>query len=196
MRGVSAGSDQVVKLTYAPRKVAVPPAAAVTPAVTPQAAPAPLNPVAPAPAAPVTPPASGPISLQFVPGNVQTNLGSPVTVSLQVNNASDLSAAPMKIKFDPKVLRLTAIRQGALLAGDGQKVNFTENTLNDTGEASVVLNRLPGAGGISGSGGLISFSFQAIGKGSTQVTVSEIALRNSQLQPIPAAPPSLTVVVQ
>ena len=102
----------------------------------------------------------------------------------------------MKIKFDPKVLRLTAIRQGALLAGDGQKVNFTENTLNDTGDATIVLNRLPGVAGISGSGGLISLSFQAIGKGTSQVTVSEISLQNSKQEAIPAAAPSLTVVVQ
>jgi len=40
------------------------------------------------------------------------------------------------IKFDPKVLRLANIRQGTLLTGDGQKVNFSENTLNDTGEAA------------------------------------------------------------
>jgi general secretion pathway protein D len=207
LKGVSAGSDQVVKLTYGARKVPVPAAATppasgaapgATPQPTPPAAAPPTVPPAAAPATvpPATPPTGGAASLQFVPGNIQANLGSPVTVSLQVNNATDLAAAPMKIKFDPKVLRLTAIRQGALLAGDGQKVNFTENTLNDTGDATIVLNRLPGVAGISGSGGLISLSFQAIGKGTSQVTVSEVSLQNSKQEAIPAAAPSLTVVVQ
>ncbi|HUS05288.1 MAG TPA: cohesin domain-containing protein [Bryobacteraceae bacterium] len=198
LRGIAAGSDQVVKLTYAPRKDQSP-----KPAVAPPAAgmPLPVNPgaIAPAPAAaapttPATP--AGLTTLQFIPGNVQTTLGAPVTVSLQVNNVTDLFSAPMKLKFDPKILRLTAIRQGSLLTGDGQKVNFNENTLNDTGEATVVLNRLPGSGGVSGSGGLISLTFQAIGKGSSPVSLSEISLQNSQLQPLSAAPPSLDVIVQ
>jgi len=83
-----------------------------------------------------------------------------------------------------------------LMGGDGQKINFSENTLNDTGDSTVVLNRLPGSTGVTGSGSLITLTFQAIGRGTTTVAVSDVNLMNSTLQPMTAAPPSLSVVVQ
>ena len=101
-----------------------------------------------------------------------------------------------KIKFDPKLLRLTAVTAGAFLSGDGQRVNFSENTQNDLGEASVTLNRLPGTSGVSGSGALITFTFQAIGRGTATVSVSEVSLKNSKLQAIPAPSPQVKVEIR
>jgi general secretion pathway protein D len=191
LRTVNTGSDQVLKLNYSPR-----PAAAPAPAAP---APAPATPPAATPATPPTPGAAapaGPAQLVFNPAAAQTQLSSVVTVALQLNNATDVFTAPMKLKWDPKILRLSSIQQGNLLGGDGQKVNFSENTLNDSGDASITLNRMPGTGGISGSGTLVTLTFQAVGKGTSQVSVTDISLKNSQLQPITAAPPSLSVVVQ
>jgi hypothetical protein len=115
---------------------------------------------------------------------------------LQLENAADLFTAPMRLKFDPKLLRLTAVRQGGLMGADGQRVNFGENTLNDTGEAIITLNRVPGAGGISGSGALLSLTFQPIARGTTQVQVAEITLRNTKLETIPVTTPGLAVTIQ
>jgi hypothetical protein len=102
----------------------------------------------------------------------------------------------MLIKWDPKVLRLSDVSRGNLLAGDGQQPIFTRNIRNEAGEANVLLNRLPGTPGVSGSGGLITLVFQAIGKGSTQVTVPSLQLRDSQMQPIVVPSPTLPVVVE
>ena len=74
-------------------------------------------------------------------------------------NATDLFSAPLQIKFDPKVLKLNDVTQGNLMASDGQQVTFTKNIQNDTGEADITLNRLPGTGGITGSGMLVTLSF-------------------------------------
>ncbi len=186
LRGVSAGNDQSVKLNYAPRPEPAPEAPAVAPPVS--------TPAAPVPTAPA--PAAGPTRLFFNPATVQTQLGGAVTVALQVENATDLFTSPMKLKFDPKIVRLTSIHQGNLLGGDGQKTNFSENTLNDSGDATITLNRLPGSGGISGSGALVTLTFQAVGRGTSQVTVPDLGLKNSQMQPINAPAPSLSIVVQ
>lgn len=102
----------------------------------------------------------------------------------------------MRIKFDPKVVRLNAVKQGAFVGNDGQRVNFSENTSNENGEAIVTLNRVPGAGGINGSGTLLELTFQAIAKGATQIQVSDMTMRNSQLQSITIAPPTVPVTVQ
>jgi general secretion pathway protein D len=132
----------------------------------------------------------------FTPGTVQAQLSSAVTVQLVAENMKDLFSAPIRLKFDPKVLRLTSIQPGTLLSGDGSKVNFSQNTLNDTGEATVTLNRLPGTGGVSGSGSLLNLTFQAIGRGTGAVSVTDVTLQNGQLQPIPAAAPAVNIVVQ
>jgi general secretion pathway protein D len=191
LRGVSAGTDQNVKLNYLPRPEPVP---ETQPAEPPAGTPPAPAPTAPAPATPG--PAAGPTRLFFNPANLQTQLSGVVSVALQIENATDLFSAPMKLKFDPKILRLTSIKPGNLLSGDGQKINFSENTLNDSGDATITLNRLPGSGGISGSGALITLTFQAVGRGTSTVTVNDMGLMNSTMQPISAAAPVLNVVVQ
>jgi general secretion pathway protein D len=134
--------------------------------------------------------------MSFNPADVKMQAGSSITVSLQVENVRDLFTAPLRLKFDPKLLRLTSIRPGSLMNGDGEKLNFNENTLNDTGDATIKLNRLPGSGGVSGSGTLLTLTFQAVGTGTSAVTIVDAGLRDAQLQPITVATPILNVVVQ
>jgi general secretion pathway protein D len=113
-----------------------------------------------------------------------------------VENAADLFAAPLQVRFDPKILRLNDVVRGNLLSGDGQQVVFTFNILNDAGEATINLNRFPGTGGVSGSGALLTFTFQAVGRGSTTVSIPQLTLRNSQQQPLVSAAPQLPVTVK
>jgi hypothetical protein len=127
---------------------------------------------------------------------VQAALNSPVSVQLMLENVSDLSAAPVRIKYDPKVLKLTSIRPGSLMSGDGSKVNFTENTLSEAGEATVTLNRTPGTGSVSGSGALLNLTFQPVGKGTSTVSIIDAGLKNLQMQPIPVQNPSVNIQVQ
>jgi general secretion pathway protein D len=204
LRGVSAGNDQNVKLNYAPSPVKEAPSNPSAPSAQPPAAPAPTAPATPAapaeasakPPAPEPPQAQASPRLTFAPTAVQAQLSAPFTVAVQVENVSDLFTAPMRLKFDPKVLRLNSVQPGALMTADGQKVNFTQNTMNDTGEAVITLNRIPGTGGVSGSGQLLVLTFQATGRGTTSVAIVDAALRNMQLQPVAVTPPVLNVVVQ
>ena len=198
LRSVLAGNDQTIKISYKAKEGSEPAppvpgpakpsdAGATQPSVTVEPA---------APAAPKPPVPAGSAKLTFQPEGVETRMSSPVVLTLHVANTTDLFSAPVKIKYDPKLLRMTAATAGAFLSGDGQRANFTENTLNDTGEATVNLNRLPGAGGISGSGALVSFTFLAVGKGSANVQVVESNFKNSQMQPIAAPGPQVQVEIK
>jgi len=61
----------------------------------------------------------------------------------------------------------------------------------------VSVSRTPGTPGVSGSGGLFSITFQAIGAGNTSVVVSNVTLNSSTSQPIPSnLPAPLTVTVK
>ncbi|MEP7362931.1 MAG: cohesin domain-containing protein [Acidobacteriota bacterium] len=255
LKGVAAGTEQVVKLSYAPREEAPPatpnrvgqplapppqgaqglmgqlipggpkppaPGATASPGtpapgaqpLTPGAQPPapgaqPITPGAEPPAPGAQPPAAEPaktepappaeaggVALRFQPAQTRAALGGVVVLDLAAEGAADLFGAPMQLSFDPKVLRLNDVIRGNLMAGDGQTPIFSRNIRNDTGEATVVLNRLPGSPGVNGSGALITLMFQVVGKGSTEVRLTELTLRNSQMQPLNALHPIASVTVE
>jgi hypothetical protein len=119
-----------------------------------------------------------------------------VVVTLQADNVTDLSAAPVKIKWDPKILRLNQAAPGSLLGQAGSMNAPSLDIRNDAGEATIDMSRLAGASGVSGSGPLMQLTFMAIGKGSTTITVTEASLKDSKQQPINVAAPSVIVTVQ
>ena len=179
-----------------------PPAAKPEPEQPPAPALAAAKPEAPAPApppgvpaVPMIVPAAKP-SVAFAPATVEAQPGATVTLELQVLNVADLFDAPLRFKFDPHVLRLNEITRGGLFRGDFREVIFTRNILNDTGDATVNLGRMEGMGGVSGSGTLVTLTFQVVGKGSTTVTAPQVSLRDSRGQTILSASPQVTVQVK
>jgi general secretion pathway protein D len=173
------------------------PAAAEPKPAAPGVPPAAPGPPEPQPAKPdVTPGVGSTPSAAFQPGTVAAKVGATVTVSLQLEGITDVSGAPMTVRWDPKILRLNEVSRGNLLAADGQQPIFTRNIRNDAGEANILLNRLPGTTGVSGSGTLVTLVFQAVARGTTQVNLAEFNVRNSQMQPIAVAAPVLPVTVE
>lgn len=191
LRGVSAGTDQTVKLSFGPRQEAAP--AVPAPATPAPAAPAPAAPptVSATPAAP-----GGTPKLSFAPIAAPVSLSAPVVVTLQADDVSDLAAAPVKIKWDPKILRLNQAVPGTLFGQAGSVNAPSLDIRNDAGEATIDMSRRTGSGGVSGSGPLVQLTFMAIGKGSTTITVTEANLKDSKQQAITVAAPTVTVTVQ
>ena len=135
--------------------------------------------------------------MRFSPAAVETSVGSTIPVSLVIEGGSDVAAAPMQVSFDPKVVRLSDVTAGAFLSADGQQPVFAKNIMNDAGQATVQLNRLPGNPGVSGpSGTLVTFNFQAIAKGVTLITAPNVSVRNSQGAPVATGSPQLTINVK
>jgi general secretion pathway protein D len=185
-----------------------PPVPAEVPSGPPPAPPAEPAPTAAAPGlAPgipaLTRPGAGPEGAEagqprvlFVASNPQPALNSLVTVNINVESVKDLFAAPMKVSYDGKILKLVDVKRGAFMAQDGQQVTFEKTTLDDQGSAIIALNRVAGAGGVSGSGTLVSLLFQAVGQGSTKVTLSELTMRDAKLQTISMDIPAVAVTVK
>jgi general secretion pathway protein D len=197
LRGVAAGTDATVKLNFGPRPDATAaPAAPVAPAPTVPGQPG-ATPGAPSAPAAVTPsiPGGAP-ALLFNPASVQAQLSKQVTIVLQAQNMIDLASVPVKVRWDPKILRLEMISPGALLTQDGKVIAPSLDIRNDTGDASIDVNRIAGAGGVNGTGPLLQLTFTAVGKGNTTVSVTEAPLKNSSQQPILTPGPSVSVVVQ
>jgi general secretion pathway protein D len=243
LRGIYAGTDQVVKINYAPKDEepmgsildpasttptvagAVPPAVAApttgvaimpgTVRVSPPAA----SPIAPANAAAATPapgrtmpmmpttasatPAAAPAApgtaarVSFSPSAVQAADGATVKVNVQVENGAAMSSlAPLRIKYDPALLRLEDIEPGDIFSRGGGGATSTKDIRNDDGEASITIERLPGAAAVNGPGTLAVLTFTAIGSGQAPVTIEEVALKDAQSQPVAASTASLGVQIQ
>jgi len=102
----------------------------------------------------------------------------------------------MRVKWDPKVLRLNDVHKGTLFAGNGDQNVFDKAITPQSGEASITLSRKAGAAPVNGSGSLVTLVFQAVGKGATAVRIIDADFKTSQQQPVAVNPPALNVTVE
>ncbi len=206
LKGIASGNETSIKVSYAARKgsgaanpaglvatpAAVEPAPATAPAVTappPTATPTPVPPAAPAN------PAVAP-RVFFPQPQIEGQLSSVVTVPIEADNMTDLGSFQAQLKFDPKILRINGVIAGDLLQRDNQTLEPTKNILNDSGEATLSLARATGLPGVTGSGGLITIVFQAVGRGTTNIVLPQLVLKDSTGKPIATQAPALTVNVK
>ncbi|MGJ5818865.1 cohesin domain-containing protein [Paludibaculum fermentans] len=135
-------------------------------------------------------------TLLLRPSASQVSPAESFSVTLQVDNVTDLFTAPMRVTYDNKVLKLVEVTKGDFMGGDGQQVTFSESKVDAQGMAIVNMNRLPGAGGISGSGTLVNLKFTAVAAGTSQITLADLTMRDARLQSIPVTAPVTSITVK
>jgi general secretion pathway protein D len=196
LRSVQSGSLQNVKMSRTPPVgKPIPLAPAAPPAGAPPAtAPAILPPPAGQPAN--QPPAPGSPRVLFLPSQLEMQLNTAMSVTLRAENVSDLNSVLAQLKFDPAVLRINNVTAGDLVQQTGPPLTPSKNILNDAGDATVTVARDPATPGVNGSGGLITISFQAVGRGTTTVALQQLTLKTTPGQPVTTNTPSLTVNVK
>ena len=206
LRGIGVGNATTIKLNFGPRpseeQAARPaaPTAPPTPSPSPAAPPATAPPVT-APIAPpnrnVPPPPPGPgATVQFQPGQIQTSLNGTFTASLALQGVDSATAGPLQIQFDPRLLKLNDVTAGDLMTQGGQQPVIARNIQNDAGTATIQISRPPNAPPVSGNGVLLNLTFQAVGSGAANVTVSNLGVTNTQGQVTPGGGPPLVVRIQ
>jgi hypothetical protein len=167
------------------------PPVAGLPVTAPLLAPAATRAAAP-PLSPGAPPAAA-VSARFLPASIEAAANGAFTVEVSLEGGADIvSASPIQIGFDPKLLSLSDVAAGSLFSKDGQQPILSRNIMNDMGLATIQCNRPPGAMGVSGPGSLLVLRFQALGRGPTSIT-GNITIRNSRGLVIGSATPQLPV---
>jgi hypothetical protein len=127
---------------------------------------------------------------------VEASAGGSVLVSVQIDSAADLfSASPIRVKYDPAILRLNDATPGELFTRDGVKITSVKDIRNELGEATLTIARPPGSKGISGSGAVLMLNFTAIGKGEGTIKLPEFLLKDSQLKPVAERPGEVRVKI-
>jgi general secretion pathway protein D len=169
---------------------ALPPATAPPEAgETPAAAPAP----AAKPAAPVP---NGPVKIHFAEENLSKNVGETFTVSIDVDNAHDVISAPFMLQYDPKLLSLDNVAAGKFWSGDGEEPLLIKNVQNESGMASIRVNRKPGSSALAGTGVLLTLTFKALAPGTANLSAINATLNNVQTQMVGSGNPKLAITIK
>jgi general secretion pathway protein D len=145
----------------------LPPAQVTTPPATPPAAP----PAAAATTAATPPP---PAQVLVTPSECQVG-GAPCTVALSIANASHLSTLTLTLSFNPALVRVRAVQEGAFMRQGGAMVGFTQQVDAAAGRVDITLNRVADTTGAAGSGSVAAVLFDAVAPGSVTLTASGVA---------------------
>lgn len=122
-------------------------------------------------------------SINVVPVLSVATVGGQVTVDVNVSGVTDLYAYQIELGFDPSLLQLVSYVGGAFLTSGGQASAFGgpfdfvfDNVLGAFGAADLLLGPVPG---VSGSGTLLSMTFNAIAAGASSISLTNIILEDS-----------------
>jgi hypothetical protein len=114
-------------------------------------------------------------------------IGGTFTVTAQVSQVTNLWAWSLALSWDPAVLSMQdSITEGAFLKTAGSTMFVAAPINNQNGRVPSVADVLLTANGATGSGNLVSFTFQVVGHGSTQITLSGVELDDPNSQVIPS----------
>src|ERR1022692_186149 len=118
-------------------------------------------------------------------GSTNVPVGTTFDLSVMTSGSSDLYALQFDLSYDPSILQLNSIMEGAFLPSAGQTF-FIPGTLDNTlGTATFTADTLIGAiPGAAGAGSLAVFDFEAVAGGVSTLTLSNIILLDSNLNDI------------
>jgi general secretion pathway protein D len=159
-----------------PAAAAPPPAGAGVAIAPPGSSPVPgttLVPSAPSPGAPpvgVTPSGGGQVMLS-VPPDVRVG-GGPYTLPIAVTNAFRLSSVALTLTYNPAVLRVRTVQEGAFMRTGGGQAPFTPQVDAAAGRIDIVVVRTGDTVGVAGTGTLAGILFDAIAPGPANLSLT------------------------
>jgi general secretion pathway protein D len=146
------------------------------------------------PTTPASAPAGSPI-VSFDPPTLDQAVGTTFSVNVNLAGGQNVSAAPLQIMYNPRVLQLLNVSNGTLLSQDGQTVALVNRDDSMAGILQVTASRPPGVAGISGDGSLFTLTFQARAPGQSTLSINRATLKNASMQSTPATGSQAIVTV-
>jgi general secretion pathway protein D len=139
---------------------------------------------------------SGPTVVQVVPGASAYGVGERVLVQVMISNAQNVGSVPFHLRYNRNVLEfIPPGDEGSFLKSDGAGTVFLASDSAGGGEVVVGLSRMGGGDGVSGSGVLATFEFQAINPGDCGFAFVGASVKDPRAQNLPASfvPAAVTV---
>lgn len=128
------------------------------------------------------------------PGTEFQTGGGPYLVPITVSGATRLSTISVSISFNPGVLRVRSVQEGALMRQGGGQPAFTQKIDAVAGRVDVAVVRPGDTLGVSGSGVLGAVQFDAVGPGASTIAVTGVGtLAGGGAAPLRFQPATVTV---
>jgi hypothetical protein len=147
--------------------------------------------------APPAPAAKAEVQNQVLVGAPTTPLmvaGGPYTVPIAISGASRLSTVSLSVTFNPRVLRVRLPQEGDFMRKGGAKVTFTHKIDEASGRIDLTVTRAADTVGASGDGVVVGIIFDAIGAGTSTLTVAGVAFSpGGTAVPLQFVPATVTV---
>jgi general secretion pathway protein D len=120
--------------------------------------------------------------------------GGPYLVPISISGASRLSTVSLSLTFNPAVLRVRTVQEGALLQQGGVKATFTQKVDAAGGRVDIAVVRGADVLGASGTGLVAAIMFDAVAPGSSPLSLSGVGtLAGGGAAPLQFQPVTVTV---
>ena len=101
--------------------------------------------------------------------------GAPYTIPISINNATRVSTITLAVTYNPAVLRVRTVQDGTFMRQGGAVASFMPRPAPNGGRVDITIARTADQTGASGTGLLAALMFDAIGAGTSAITVSGVA---------------------
>ena len=136
------------------------------------------------------------ISITAPTSEVRVGAG-PYIVPIYAANVSRASTVTLTVTYNPAILRLRTVQEGSFLRQPGNAtVVFTPNSDASAGRVDLAFVRTGDSVGASGSGLLAALQFDAVGTGTSQLTISGGVIANPSGGTIPVRFTPASIVVR
>ncbi|MXY15631.1 MAG: hypothetical protein F4Y57_01120 [Acidobacteria bacterium] len=121
------------------------------------------------------PGASAHIEVHLPEGALQVGAG-PYTVPLSISGAAQVATLTLTLRYDPGLLRVSAVQEGSFMRQGGADVTFTHQVDQEGGRIDLVAARPGDPLGAAGSGVLAAVIFEALRPGEASLIPSGLGL--------------------
>ena len=141
-------------------------------------------------------PPGGPARVTLQPSTSNVNLNAAVTMTIYAENVVNMADVAAQLQWDPKILRVTNVVLGDMPGRNLAPLDLVKNVVDELGRADMRVSRGSNGGTISGAGALFTVTFQAMGRGSSQVSLSSFAMKNAEGPVAASSSATASVTVQ
>lgn len=114
--------------------------------------------------------------------------GTSFVADVNISGAADVYSFQFDLLFDPTILAISDVVEGAFLSGSGATFFFPGIIDNAAGNVTFTADTLETAiAGANGNGTLVEFRFNTIGQGTSSLNLDNVILLDSQLNLISSA---------
>ena len=134
--------------------------------------------------------------LTYTPYAPRVSVGQSFTLYLSAEEVAGLAGWQFNLAFDPAALSATQVSEGSLLKTGGASTFFRKGTVdNQAGTITGLSGTRLTAGGITGTGRLVSVTFRVKAVGETRVRVRNLQFGDTTGAIMPATSPTITINV-